>query len=894
MSKFKDFFLVVKKQSADTFLVQAWTEWERHEDSLKASAFRLKKDELEKALSWLWKGHFDEAGAREFGERLFQVVFTPEIRQFFWKTYHSLNKSEQLRILICFPMDPPFNRLPWELLYTTESNLGFLARSPRLSLARYYMEMPQDERQLQGGSLSVLLVSAQSPGSPPISAGKEIEAVTAPLRKASSLGELVREIWRNLRHVKSFGDVARRIRNRQRFEVQSIPAASFAKFDQTISKAVEDGQPFQVIHFIGHGKADALLFEADPEKNQDGLIAAEKFAESVNRSATLLVVLNACESASGSNFVESTAAALLHKGVPAVLGMQTPVLDQVSVEFGREFYTAWAGGQSLEDAVATARRLSPAKGAAAVTDWGIPTLYLGTHKELVIHPEKSVPLWIRFPLWILQGGWKLVVGLAFLLGIITTYLAIPDLDKQIRMSIEPLRCEIPYPMEGNFNIAFSPFLVEDKNGRFVKDRAGRDLAQKLYTSLESSLRDLDVLGGSVEMRGPNETCGLYGKSTQEIRGSAETLLKEMDADILVYGVLHQGEGPPELELEFQVDSEGFLQNPELGGDYALGSRLPFEPERDPNLSASAISQRALILSQIIKGLTYYNADQFSRALEYFQSASKNPTWWTSDGKELIYLLIGNTYQRRSGCNMKTDDLPGALQAYEQSLAIEPDFLRSQIGRAGALYLLSLNDISKLPGGCPAPGLYQGFVNLEKLNQAAQSFENVRDELLAEPESVESKNALPKVYAGLGYSYLVRFLAGEGEEWLEQSRSMFQEVINLGKDNLVVQFHVGQANGMLGTLAQCDRNQDLALEFYQKAAGRMSPNTNALYYSRIGEISCQKGDLKGATLAYKNAVANCGLAAEAECTVFYADCDGYNTRWKNLLERKNQGKTTCED
>ena len=87
------------------------------------------------------------------------------------------------------------------------------------------------------------------------------------------------------------------------------------------------------------------------------------------------------------------------------------------------------------------------------------------------------------------------------------------------------------------------------------------------------------------------------------------------------------------------------------------SILPFDPRKFEGIDNPAHLVRIDILSLIAIGLSYYSADDPTRALEYFQQAEQNPYWPRTDGKEIIYLLLGNAKIRQA-----------ALQPSEEALA----------------------------------------------------------------------------------------------------------------------------------------------------------------------------------------------------------------------------------
>jgi tetratricopeptide (TPR) repeat protein len=311
------------------------------------------------------------------------------------------------------------------------------------------------------------------------------------------------------------------------------------------------------------------------------------------------------------------------------------------------------------------------------------------------------------------------------------------------------------------------------------------------------------------------------------------------------------------------------------------------------MSGSVISQRALILSQIIRGLAYYATDHYSIAQSFFQQAADNPTWWSSDGKEFIYLMIGNTYQRQSACNMDPAYLPMALDAYTKALDINPSFLRVRAGWASTMYLQSLQDFSKLPDQCPTPGLYKEIVDRERLITAQQAFESMLKDSLASTNDQNNIHVIiPKLHSGLGSIYLTRYMTDGDEQWLKKARTSFLDAIKLGGDNPDANYHVGYSYAMLATLDHCDQNIEQAIENYEQAAGRLSPAYNALYYAELGELFCYKNELDVAVKFYKQAVAECGMASQNECSLFFKDCDQYNTRWKQLRQLKAENANTC--
>ncbi|UBU15048.1 tetratricopeptide repeat protein [Nonomuraea gerenzanensis] len=134
-------------------------------------------------------------------------------------------------------------------------------------------------------------------------------------------------------------------------------------------------EPFQVVHFDGHGAAyGGVVFEqegggADP-------VPAEKVARVLAEGRVPVVVLNACRSA-------QVAAHLVRGGAASVVAMAYSVYAVAAAEFMAAFYERLFAGDRVADAVTAGRarlalrdgRPSP-KGRLPLEDWVVPVHYL--------------------------------------------------------------------------------------------------------------------------------------------------------------------------------------------------------------------------------------------------------------------------------------------------------------------------------------------------------------------------------------------------------------------------------------------------------------------------------------------------------------------------------------
>ncbi|MGB8645210.1 MAG: CHAT domain-containing protein [Anaerolineae bacterium] len=129
-----------------------------------------------------------------------------------------------------------------------------------------------------------------------------------------------------------------------------------------------------------HSLQDAKLVGvlAFEKKGDVDWITTEEFGAVLYNAHIRLAMLLACESGRvGSDRVFSgIAPGLILAGVPAVVGMQYPVLDDYANNFARTFYQRLLQTQDVLDAISTARQ------ANARQAWYSPVLYLRQQKSL--------------------------------------------------------------------------------------------------------------------------------------------------------------------------------------------------------------------------------------------------------------------------------------------------------------------------------------------------------------------------------------------------------------------------------------------------------------------------------------------------------------------------------
>ncbi|MGW5742049.1 tetratricopeptide repeat protein [Amycolatopsis sp. NPDC003861] len=171
----------------------------------------------------------------------------------------------------------------------------------------------------------------------------------------------------------------------------------------TLQAARAEGNPFQIVHFDGHGvlagaragagagtplsygqpAGEGMLVFEKPGGGADQ-VSAERIGQVLGKAQVPVVVLNACQSGAVGKQLEATVATrLLAGGASAVVAMAYSVYAVAAAEFMTAFYERLFTGDTVNDAVLAGRarmanrpeRPSP-KGQLPLADWVIPVHYL--------------------------------------------------------------------------------------------------------------------------------------------------------------------------------------------------------------------------------------------------------------------------------------------------------------------------------------------------------------------------------------------------------------------------------------------------------------------------------------------------------------------------------------
>jgi hypothetical protein len=288
----------------------------------------------------------EEQDVRFIGARLFRRLLVDEAMGMLTRARRVARESgRELRVTLRI-RPPELAALPWEFMYDARPDRGeYLAR--QCLVVRDAEDAVPTPPLKVAGPLRMLAIVAEVADLARLDAAAERERLRAALAGLTGSG---------------------------RMEIRWAEATK-----SSLVGALRQG-PWHVFHYIGHGEYDTVsesgrLGFAGPTGTAD-FISAAQLATALGTHPTLrLAVLNACETGTGgADPYSSMAAAMIHGGLPAVVGMQYPITDLAAPVFSQAFYEALADGQSVDRCV-QAGRMAIWLGNAASLEWGTPVLY---------------------------------------------------------------------------------------------------------------------------------------------------------------------------------------------------------------------------------------------------------------------------------------------------------------------------------------------------------------------------------------------------------------------------------------------------------------------------------------------------------------------------------------
>jgi hypothetical protein len=289
-----------------------------------------------------------EQAVQAFGQKLFDALFTGEVHARYVESQRQaaqIGRALRLRLRIQ-PLE--LADLPWELLYDSRS-AEYICATGAVQAIRYLEPFQAAPPPSVTPPLRILGVAAGRRGLPPPEIEREKQLMEDALGSLQAL-DLVEMVW---------------------LEGQSW---------RGLQQAVWNGQ-WHALHFVGHGGFDESTGEgfvvlADEEGQERHLSTRHLSWLLANHGTLRLVWLRSGEGSQGSEraHFSSIAAALVQRGIPAVLTTQYAITGQAMVILVQNLFEALVAGLPLDLALARARAVIQSEGPGTL-EWGVPVLY---------------------------------------------------------------------------------------------------------------------------------------------------------------------------------------------------------------------------------------------------------------------------------------------------------------------------------------------------------------------------------------------------------------------------------------------------------------------------------------------------------------------------------------
>jgi len=815
-AELRDFEIHIRKAGPDGAYpvgVHVEPDDRRAEGSLRAP---FSEAEVTRALKWMEQGLFDADYVREFGAGLFAALFDGPIKSVYDASHQSSTVPLRFRLITD---EPAIARIPWELLYDPERRLflgqaGPLVRGISATEATRPLEVKPP--------LRMLLIDAFPRGV--LKVQEQVE--TAGIQRA--LQRLIR---------------------RRRVEVTALPHVTLGKLQRVLQEAAdpEHPRPFHLLHFIGHGQHDpitgrtVLLFETE-----DGEIDEVDAATLLNilRPYNLkLVFLNACQTlqTSALEVAQGFAPVLLASGVPAVIGMQVTVLDEVAARFSHDFYAALASNRPVDVALSDARQLARGTRLRRKADLGIPVCYLRTENGRILELQQATRLsretwrpWLRER----ATPGRIFGAIAVLIGLVSGLLGIVQF-------VLPWLAPSP-TMDGTPNIAVADFGHLSTNGCAVSSQDARGLARALYEDLQTEIPSL-LDNNLSEIWAPAQTGAIQGETAALQAEWAGRRAGEINADVIIYGDLACRTSPRSTTFTPQIYiSDRKLkaaEHRELLGHHQFGSPievlgLPTSVAARQRLTAELL-KRTGALANFLVGLDYYAEGGYNDARRLFETALADTPADDRTIRAMLYLFLGTTAGNRG-------DLAGAKAYYEEALKLDPAHVRARFNLAENQYFSARGDCESntvLPEGPPE--------DAEGLREAARRFEQLR----ADIHDGTDEDMRTWIAFGLGRTYTCLSQALIEDRWADAERELKQVTAYYEANNTKVQDMAAEAYGLLGVFYLPSEGEDCAsaaAKFRQAAAEFRKASQVSGYEHRLAYPHSMLGYIHGRLKEYDEA------------------------------------------
>jgi len=339
----------------------------------------LSKELIKRFNHWIADDNtrYERLDFQLLGQLLYETLFpahsetgAPSIRKLFEadyaQFYDQTPASESDRFRLTLELHESASLLaayPWEFLFIPEETAsgtrlvdgGFFLVGGRnkLILTRFVPKAPSAKLLAKEGEPLRILVVYSHPDSLPRIDGKVTQEVIAVIQQLTDLGDVEVRLEDNITF------------NALKTLMNSAPSPS----DSEKPAGERDSFRPDILHFIGHGRPNALALVRDPkdmrtEEDKTGRDGGDNdwregsdilrlFAEHTPR----LVFLHACEGAQVDSVggFRDLARTLVYSKIPSVIAMQYTIKNKDAGVFAKKFYSEIRNGSLLDEAVRAAR-----------------------------------------------------------------------------------------------------------------------------------------------------------------------------------------------------------------------------------------------------------------------------------------------------------------------------------------------------------------------------------------------------------------------------------------------------------------------------------------------------------------------------------------------------------
>jgi len=223
------------------------------------------------------------------------------------------------------------------------------------------------------------------------------------------------------------------------------------------------------------------------------------------------------------------------------------------------------------------------------------------------------------------------------------------------------------------------------------------------------------------------------------------------------------------------------------------------------------------LIQIFGGLIYYALEDYEDALIAFETASEVPDWNNTEGKEVLHVLIGNTYVKLASVEAQNGNIALAQQwlnsadeTYQLAVNLAPDYSRPYTGLASSEYLRWNVDFQEI-GTSDRTYLER---SLDYLDAAENALDGSKD------IGIQTKELFIRLQVTFvsWQFHKQEFSDSELEVIYDEIQHIAEQIIRRYDDgnNPSVQEITSETNSILGLTAMTQGNCDEAIDFFEAA------------------------------------------------------------------------------